>query len=94
LKTKRSNGVDVAMVLAERQKTHGVFQTHATIAQALKIVMRTAPGWKELDDDMKESLEMLCHKAARILNGNPAFADHWVDIAGYSKLVGDRLEEK
>jgi hypothetical protein len=88
---RKLSGVDVSAVLAERQKTHGNFQTHATIAQALKLVMRSAPGWKELDDDMKESLEMNAHKTARILNGNPAHADHWVDIAGYSKLVGDRL---
>ena len=93
MKTKRSNGVDVAAVLAERQKTHGSFVTHAAIAQAIKAVYHAGPGWAKLDDDMKESLEMNAHKTARILNGDPAFADHWVDIAGYSKLVGDRLEK-
>ena len=90
---KKSSGVDVAAILAERQKTHGNFQTHANIAQSLKLVMHTTPGWKELDDDMKEALEMTAHKTARILNGNPTYADHWVDIAGYAKLVGDRLSK-
>jgi hypothetical protein len=90
---RQSSGVDVSAVLAERQKTHGSFVTHAAIAQAIKTVYHAAPGWSKLDDDMKESLEMNAHKTARILNGNPAFADHWVDIAGYSKLVGDRLEK-
>jgi len=27
-----------------------------------------------------------------ILNGDPNYVDSWVDIAGYAKLVADRLE--
>jgi hypothetical protein len=34
---------------------------------------------------------MICHKIARILNGDPNYADSWVDIAGYAQLVADRL---
>lgn len=86
-------GVDVDAVLAEREKTHGSFVTHAVISQAIKNVYHAQPGWSKLADDMKESLEMNAHKVARVLNGDPTVADHWVDIAGYSKLVGDRLAE-
>ena len=32
------------------------------------------------------------HKLGRIINGNPDKVDHWTDIAGYAKLVADRLE--
>lgn len=35
---------------------------------------------------------MIFNKVARILNGNPNYADSWVDIAGYAKLVSDRLD--
>jgi hypothetical protein len=28
----------------------------------------------------------------RLVNGNPDVVDHWVDIAGYAKLVSDRLQ--
>lgn len=35
---------------------------------------------------------MIFHKIARILNGDPNYADSWVDIAGYAKLVADELE--
>jgi hypothetical protein len=39
----------------------------------------------------REALEMIAHKIARIINGDPNYADSWVDIAGYAKLVADRL---
>lgn len=47
---------------------------------------------EDLDDDMVEALEMIAHKVGRILNGDPAYSDSWVDIAGYAKLVADRLD--
>jgi hypothetical protein len=37
---------------------------------------------------------MICHKLGRIVNGDPNYADSWIDIAGYAKLVADRLEGK
>jgi hypothetical protein len=32
-------------------------------------------------------LEMIAHKIARILSGDPNHRDHWEDIAGYAELV-------
>ena len=43
---------------------------------------------------VREALEMICTKMARIINGDPTYADNWLDIAGYAKLVADRLEGK
>lgn len=77
--------------LKARQKTHGNFQTHAVISQQLKSVL-AQHNVNELAPDQVEALEMICHKIARILNGNPDTHDHWHDIAGYSTLVADRLE--
>ncbi len=37
---------------------------------------------------------MIFHKIARIINGDPNYADSWVDIAGYATLVANRLENK
>jgi hypothetical protein len=45
-----------------------------------------------LDDDMQESLDMITHQIGRIIAGDPGFADHWRDIAGYAQLVANRLE--
>lgn len=83
-------------VLDERGSRYGKFTTHAEITQTLK---REATRYlvrqrKELDFDQQEALDMIFHKIGRIINGDPDYADSWVDIAGYAKLVADRLEGK
>jgi hypothetical protein len=35
---------------------------------------------------------MICHKMARIMNGDPNYVDSWADIAGYATLVANRLK--
>lgn len=85
--------VSLEDTLKERGKTYGQFRDHAEISQTLKKVMRCSNKWSFLEDDMKEALEMIMHKVARILNGNPKYADSWVDIAGYTQLVANRLTE-
>ena len=57
-------------------------------------VFMDSPNWSDMPDDMREALEMIAHKIGRILNGDPNYADSWIDIAGYAKLVADRLEGK
>ena len=43
-----------------------------------------------LSDTQRESLAMIVHKIGRIIAGDPSFADHWDDIAGYPKLCGSK----
>lgn len=91
--TQRTEGVvDINEVLAERGKRYGMFADHAVLSQQLKDVMRARAAWAELMEDQREALEMVQHKVARILNGDPGYADSWRDIAGYATLVADRLE--
>ena len=85
---------NITAVLAERGTRYGVFKDHAAATQDLKTVIKAHMGegkWVKLADDQKEALEMIAHKLGRIINGDPDYADSWVDIAGYSKLVADRL---
>ena len=82
----------IAKTLKQRQKTHGDFQTHAVISQHLKGTMSSYESYKELSPVQMEALEMIAHKIARILNGNPDHHDHWHDIAGYATLVAETLE--
>jgi len=56
-------------------------------------VMKASAGWDRLSFAQKESLEMIQHKTARILNGDPNYADSWHDIAGYATLIDDMLGE-
>lgn len=82
---------DIAETLAERGSRYGSFVEHARIAQQIKAAMADSPNWAKLAPDQREALEMIAHKAARILNGDPDFHDSWHDIIGYTKLVADRL---
>jgi hypothetical protein len=84
---------DIASTLAERGKRYGEFLGHANITQYLKDALRRLPKWEQLADDQRESLDMICHKIGRIMNGDPDYDDSWVDIAGYAKLVADRLQK-
>jgi hypothetical protein len=81
-------------VLTERGKRYGLFKDHANVTQQLKGVMFGFNPSLRLENDQKEALEMIAHKIGRIINGDPDYADSWVDIAGYAKLVADRLEGK
>ena len=85
---------DITETLTERGSRYGKFKDHAEIAQRLKGTVHhfAAVRGCDLDPDQSESLDMICHKIARILNGDPNYADSWVDIAGYAQLVADRLE--
>lgn len=81
----------VTSTLAERGKRYGSFDSHACITQELKLIMRIKPQWAALTPDKQEALEMIAHKIGRILNGDPNYADSWVDIAGYATLIVNNL---
>lgn len=79
-------------LLKERGKRYGEFSSHSEISQALKAVMQSMDGWKHLKPYQREALEMIQHKIARVLNGDPMYDDNWKDICGYSQLVVDKLK--
>lgn len=85
---------NVNEMLAGRETRYGAFEDHAEISQSLKAVMYAQTGWARLSKAQRESLEMVQHKVARILNGDPSYLDNWVDICGYSQLVVNRLEKE
>lgn len=82
---------DLAQTLEDRKAIHGEFSDHARIAQELKNVAHGAPSWPYLSPVEREALEMVLHKVGRICAGNPHHPDHWHDIAGYARLVEERL---
>jgi hypothetical protein len=79
-------------ILKQRHNTYGLFMSQALLTQTFKEVARRSVNYEHMDADQKEALDMIFSKVARILNGNPNYADSWVDIAGYAKLVSDRLD--
>lgn len=84
-------GVD--QTLRDRGSRYGKFTGHAEVTQRLKDVAATElrKRSKVLADDQQEALDMIFHKIGRIINGDADYADSWHDIAGYAKLVDDRL---
>ena len=84
-----SDSIDAT--LAQRGTRYGSFESHAFISQHLSDVMHT----RDLPEPyMVEAAEMICHKLARIANGDPYYDDSWRDIAGYAQLVVDILNGK
>ena len=87
---------NVNEMLSGREPRYGSFEGHAEISQALKgvILKYEAKRGCDLAQDQREALEMIAHKIARILNGDPNYSDNWIDIAGYATLVANRLEKE
>jgi hypothetical protein len=74
-------------VIKERTQTYGEFSGVAQLSQDLKAQIKIHTNWHDLGEDKKEALEMILHKVARIVNGDPNYKDSWVDIAGYAELI-------
>lgn len=89
----------VEKTLSERGSRYGDFTDHARLCQEIKHTMQnfapanwtTSAPWLHLSDVQKQALEVIADKIARILSGDPNYADNWHDIQGYAKLVEDRL---
>jgi hypothetical protein len=101
-----ATATSVEDTLSERGSRYGDFTHHAKIAQDLQDVMRNSVttgfgedayvnglycGWNNLSVVQKQALTVIADKIARILSGDPSYADNWHDIQGYAKLVEDRL---
>ena len=87
---------NVDTILNERGSRYGNFFDHARITYTLKEAAHkfAVEKGKAFTPDQAEAMDMIFHKLGRILNGDPNYADSWVDIAGYAQLVADRLQGK
>ena len=98
---------ELETILAERKQRYGDFAEQAYLSQRLKIFIRchiaekteklidsNGRDWPEFSTSITEAIDMICHKLARIVNGDPTYRDHWLDIAGYATLVADILKER
>lgn len=83
----------MSKLLEQRGQNYGDFSGQANISQSLKHVARNGVQYDSLKPFQKESIEMILHKIARIVNGNPNYIDSWKDIIGYSQLVVDKLNK-
>ena len=96
----------IEATLAERGARYGDFADHAALAQGLQFRMQKfclkadnedgfiEPWRAKLNDVQRQALTVIADKIARILSGDPNYADNWHDIQGYAKLVEDRLDKE
>jgi hypothetical protein len=84
--------MEVDEILVERGKRYGRFSGHALISQEIKSVLMRSPSFKDMNVSQMESMSMIVHKIARIVNGDPNYIDSWADIAGYAQLIVKQLE--
>ena len=84
----------IEKILDTRAEQYGTFMRNADIAIKLKQVIHNAMVREDtqLYPDQLQALDMIATKIGRILTGNPSHLDSWADIAGYAKLVVDRLQ--
>lgn len=80
-------------VLEQRGKRYGSFENGAVLSQTLKNTILQhyfnthQPDPAPLDPVIAEAITMICHKLARIGNGDPMYIDNYRDISGYAELV-------
>ena len=85
--------IEVDAVLGARAAQYGSFMQSAETAIKIKGAMHNAIARNDvhLFPDQILALDMIAVKLSRIVNGNASHRDSWLDIAGYAKLVADRL---
>lgn len=92
--TDEEEGDTVDVILNNRAKQYGKFRDGAQLMQEIKRTLSAHANkhGRTFTDSQWEALEMIVHKIARIVNGDPQHVDSWRDIAGYAQLVADELE--
>jgi hypothetical protein len=85
--------MEVNEILSQREQQYGQYNIVSDISQNIKAIIKDSPNYKSMPTYMKESLDMIANKMARILNGNYYLRDSWNDISGYSGLVVMAMED-
>ena len=88
-----STGMDIDEILEQRGEKYGEYQCVSTTSQGLKQRLKEGNTVEMQEAWMSESLDLICNKMARIVNGDPYYIDSWKDIAGYAQLVVNELEK-
>lgn len=78
--------MEIKEILIDRAATHGDFVNVSNVHQRILVALDHGPGRMAMTPAQRTALEMIAMKMARIVCGDPYFADHWDDIAGYSEL--------
>lgn len=75
--------------LCERGQRYGDFACNCQVSQELWRAIESSPKFHDLPNEHREALRMIFHKIARIVCGDPLYADNVHDIIGYATLLED-----
>lgn len=84
-------GKVIADTLAERGGRYGPWRMQSQVTQQIKRAMADTPNWDKLPDYLREALDQIANKIARILSGDYMYDDNLHDLVGYAKLAEDCL---
>lgn len=82
---------NIDITLEQRGNRYGEYVNVSRVSQELKATVRSGESWSMMDDDMKESIDLICNKLSRIVNGDSWYHDSWHDVIGYARLVEERI---
>jgi hypothetical protein len=86
---------DINKTLLDREFCHGDFNKNAKVSRQLKDILIAAHDNNPaiFTIAQQEALEMICHNLARIVNGDPQYAESWRNISGYATLIVNDLHK-
>lgn len=84
----------VTEILKDRTSKYGDYRDNANITQDCMSILMAGRSASRLNQMHKEGIHMIVHKLSRIVNGDPDLNDSWDDIAGYARLVSERILQK
>lgn len=80
------------MTIEDTLKERGVQYGPINIeALAIREIKEALPYNEAITPVQRHCLDMIIVKMARIMNGNPNYADNWTDIQGYAKLAEEDI---
>jgi hypothetical protein len=83
--------------IREREQRYGSLDRVSLVSQLLKEIIHDTQ-YRGLRSQFhylhEEALDMICHKLARIICGDPNYADSWHDLGGFAVRVAQILDER
>lgn len=76
----------VVDLLEERGERYGDFETLAEAVENMTAALYALPATKDSNAAQREAAHMIIQKLCRAFNGDPHYADNWIDAGGYAKL--------
>ena len=99
IEANTTTNVNISTILSQRGSRYGSYKNVALVSQRLKDaidsgILLSGKNHKDIPEYIRESLDMICNKLARIACGDVKYLENYKDICGYSQLVIDELSSK